>query len=103
MAERRRAYEVTYSTVAAAQLRWLRRHDAAAASRLNDMVRERLRHQPTTKDTNRKPTQPDADAGWELRVQPYRIYYDVDEDAREVTVIGIAHKPRETATPLPEA
>ena len=40
------------------------------------------------------------EAGWELRVQPYRVYYDVDETARRVRIVGIARKPREAAMPL---
>jgi mRNA-degrading endonuclease RelE of RelBE toxin-antitoxin system len=36
-------------------------------------------------------------AGWELRVQPYRVYYEVDAAAQQIRVVAIARKDRETA------
>ena len=86
---------------AKAQLRWLLRRDRRTYNRIQDAIRTRLTHEPTREDTNRKPMHGSAaayDAGWELRVQPYRIYYDVEEAVRRVRVVGIAHKPREVAT-----
>jgi mRNA-degrading endonuclease RelE of RelBE toxin-antitoxin system len=83
-------------------LGWLRRQAAADASRLRNSIEARLRHEPTRRDTNRKPTAEGAAAAWELRVQPYRVYYEVDEDAGEVTVAAIWRKPRETGTPVPQ-
>ncbi len=103
MAGRRRAgYRIDYTRQAVAQLRWLRQHDRAAYGRVADAIEARLRHEPTQADTHRFPTREGGEAAWELRVQPYRVYYDPDEAGRTVTVVGVARKPRETATPLPE-
>lgn len=112
MAERRRGFEVEGSDEVKRQLRWPLRHDRADYTRIQEAIRQRLSHEPTRKDRNRKPmgvgTTLAAEMGlgadqelWELRVQPYRVYYTVDMDAGRVNLAGLAHKPRETATPLP--
>ena len=68
---------------------------------VEDAIASRLAYQPTHTDRNRKPLS-GADLGlWELRVPPFRVYYDVDEAARAVIIVKVLRKPRETATPLP--
>jgi mRNA-degrading endonuclease RelE of RelBE toxin-antitoxin system len=101
---------VVFAPEALAQLRWLRRHSASDARRVEDTVAARLSHEAAREDRNRKPMAPMTDqeqheheeVSWELRVQPYRVYYAVNEALGRVTVIGFFRKPRETATPLPQ-
>jgi mRNA-degrading endonuclease RelE of RelBE toxin-antitoxin system len=57
-----------------------------------DNVGRHLTHQPLLSTRNRKPLRPNALSKWELRVGSYRIYYDVDELAGEVTIKAIGHK-----------
>ena len=103
MARRTRGvYDIEYTRRAVGQLRWLRRHDRTAYGRVVDAIEARLTHQPAVRDRNRFPTREGGEAAWELRVQPYRVYYDPDEAARTVTVVSIFEKPRETAMPVPE-
>lgn len=45
---------------------------------------------------------PGLPGGWELRVPPYRVYYDVDGAASEVRVQAVGHKPREKVRILGE-
>jgi len=101
VAERRRAYDVEIASEAMAQLRWLRRHAATDARRVEDAIHERLTYEPTREDRNRKTTTEGAPAPWELRVQPYRVFYEVDEAHRRVTIVWFVRKPREASTPLP--
>lgn len=55
-------------------------------------VEEQLRHQPTTQTRNRKRLRKNPRATWELRVQKYRVLYNVDEKAVTVVIIAIAEK-----------
>ena len=59
-------------------------------------MREQLRHEATKKTRNRFPADPGAPGDWELRVQPFRVFYDVDEDAQTVSIRAVLYKPRET-------
>ena len=70
---------------------------AGVVSRLLREVNAQLSFQPALETRNRKPLRPGGPAAWELRVQPYRVYYDVNEDEQQVNVVGVARKDRETA------
>jgi mRNA-degrading endonuclease RelE of RelBE toxin-antitoxin system len=55
-------------------------------------IEEQLKHQPTVVTRNRKRLRENPFAQWELRVQKYRVLYNVDEDIVTVSVVGIAVK-----------
>ena len=76
----------------------LARLRAADRTRILAGIRERLVYEPHKEDTNRKPMRDDGlGALWELRIQPFRVYYDVDEETQTVWVLDIARKDRESA------
>jgi len=53
-----------------------------------DAIDTHLRHAPTVPTRRRKPLRPNPFASWELRVDRYRVYYDVKEaDGDEIVVI----------------
>lgn len=101
MAGGRRRYAINASEEASSQLRWLRRHDRDGANKVEDAIGARLSFEPMREDRNRKPLTGDTAGLWELRVHPFRVYYDVDEAAQVVTLVKLLRKPRETGTPLP--
>lgn len=86
-------YRVVLEREAEAALERLRGADRA---RLLRAIAEQLTDAPTSETTNRKPLRAGAGAAWELRVQPFRVYYDVSEERRTVWVLGIYRKTRET-------
>jgi mRNA-degrading endonuclease RelE of RelBE toxin-antitoxin system len=53
---------------------------------------EQLQHQPTVVTRNRKPLRDNLLAEWELRVQKYRVLYNVDDKIVTVSVVAIARK-----------
>jgi hypothetical protein len=53
-----------------------------------DAIRVQLAHEPTTETRNRFPMRPNDVATWELRVDPQRVYYDVEGDLVRVQAIG---------------
>jgi mRNA-degrading endonuclease RelE of RelBE toxin-antitoxin system len=55
-------------------------------------IEEQLAHQPTVQTRNRKLLRPNPLATWELRVQEYRVLYNVQEDVVTVLVVAIAVK-----------
>jgi mRNA-degrading endonuclease RelE of RelBE toxin-antitoxin system len=53
---------------------------------------EQLTHQPTVPTRNRKLLRPNPLAAWELRVQLFRVLYNVEENAVRVIVVAVAVK-----------
>ena len=89
------AYRVAYDPDAADDLDYYRRR-VAGVGRVEDAVRDQLRHEPMKRTRNRFPAGPGAPGTWELRVQPFRVFYDVDEGDEVVAIRAVLHKPRET-------
>ncbi len=59
-----------------------------------DAVEEQLGHEPTTETRNRKRISENPLSDWELRVQAFRVFYDIlEEDDRHVVKIkAVGHK-----------
>jgi mRNA-degrading endonuclease RelE of RelBE toxin-antitoxin system len=55
-------------------------------------IRMQLSHQPLVATKNRKPLRPNPVAPWELRISRFRVFYEVDEPARRVTILAVGHK-----------
>jgi mRNA-degrading endonuclease RelE of RelBE toxin-antitoxin system len=55
-------------------------------------IEEQLTHQPTIPTRNRKQLRENPLAIWELRVQEFRVLYNVDESVVTVFVVAIAVK-----------
>lgn len=55
-------------------------------------IRLQLMHEPLTPTRNRKPLRDHPLAKWELRVERYRVFYDVDQLAQTVIVTAVGHK-----------
>jgi mRNA-degrading endonuclease RelE of RelBE toxin-antitoxin system len=55
-----------------------------------DGIAEQLRHDPVGETRNRKRLRPNATSEWELRIEKYRIFYDLNHEERvvEVKVVG---------------
>lgn len=67
-------------------------------------IEKQLPHEPTKKTKNRKCLEglvagfENEPPVWELRVQDWRIFYDVDDENKIVTIRAIRHKPRGKTT-----
>jgi hypothetical protein len=66
-------------------------------SRLINAIAARLEYQPTVIQGSVKDLrQPSAlSVSYELRVQPWRVFYNVDESAQEVQIEAVGYKVRE--------
>jgi mRNA-degrading endonuclease RelE of RelBE toxin-antitoxin system len=85
------AYTISYSREALADLKSLPRADAR---RMRQQIEQFLLHQPTQVSRARiKRLRGTTSPEYRLRVDPYRVLYDVDADAAEVLVLRIGRKP----------
>ena len=69
-----------------------------------DEIEEQLTHEPVQETKRKKilrglkPPWEHAAPVWELRVDEFRVFYDVDEAASQVTVRAVRHKPAHKTT-----
>ncbi len=68
------------------QLRAFERRQIIAA------MQEQLAHQPTAITRNKKRLRPNQLAEWELRIIPFRVFYDVDVDHAVVKIVAVGYK-----------
>ena len=55
-------------------------------------VENQLKYQPVSVTRNRKKLRPNRMAEWELRMGRFRVFYDVDEIARQVKIEAVGYK-----------
>jgi mRNA-degrading endonuclease RelE of RelBE toxin-antitoxin system len=56
------------------------------------VISEQLQYQPTQATRNRKRLSPNNVAEWELRIDNFRVFYDVDEVVSIVKIEAIGYK-----------
>jgi hypothetical protein len=87
------AYRIDYGLEARIDLREIGKDRSGTI----DAIEAQLRGEPTKQTRNRVEADPNPFGRYELRVQPYRVYYNVDEDTQTVRIEAVIYKPRETA------
>ena len=80
---------VGFTDEALGDLREIRKFDQ---QRIIGEIEARLTYQPLVETRNRKPLEPNPLATWELRVDPYCIFYDVDTVGVRVSIIAVGRK-----------
>ncbi|MBH8573416.1 type II toxin-antitoxin system RelE/ParE family toxin [Nostocaceae cyanobacterium CENA369] len=55
-------------------------------------ITEQLSYEPTVPTRNRKEMRPNLVAVWELRIDSFRVYYDVDEEESIVDIRAVGIK-----------
>ncbi len=55
-------------------------------------MRTHLTDSPSVETRNRKRLRDNPVASWELRSGHYRLFYEVDETACQVTIVAVGHK-----------
>jgi mRNA-degrading endonuclease RelE of RelBE toxin-antitoxin system len=84
-------FEIAFTRTAAGHVRSYRKNEQRI---ILDAIHEQLAHEPTTETRNRKRLGKNELSDWELRVQDFRVFYDVlVEDQRGVVKIkAVGHK-----------
>ncbi len=55
-------------------------------------VEAQLEYQPTEEALNRKKLRPNQLAEWELRINRFRVFYDVDTERKRVKIEAVGYK-----------
>ena len=55
-------------------------------------IEKQLLYQPTQETRNRKRLRPNKLAEWELRIDTFRVFYDVDTQAQSVKIEAVGYK-----------
>jgi mRNA-degrading endonuclease RelE of RelBE toxin-antitoxin system len=82
-------FEIRFSEDAERHLRGFAARDRRT---IIEAIEEQLLHQPTTPTRNRKLLRANPLAAWELRVQQFRVLYNVDQEIVTVFVVALAVK-----------
>jgi mRNA-degrading endonuclease RelE of RelBE toxin-antitoxin system len=94
-------FTISYAESVAEDLAGIR---AFEHRQLLDQVDEQLSHEPTRETRNKKilrgltPPWEHVKPVWELRVNEYRVFYDVNEEAGQVVVRAVRRKPPHKTT-----
>jgi mRNA-degrading endonuclease RelE of RelBE toxin-antitoxin system len=76
-------FQIEFTPEAEADLAWFKKYEQNI---ILDGIEENLRYEPTVSTRNRKKLRPHRTAEWELRVDRYRIFYDVTEAVLVVSI-----------------
>ena len=60
--------------------------------RIIQEVENQLTYQPTEETRNRKKLRPNQLAEWELRIDKFRVFYDLDIEERRVKIEVVGYK-----------
>jgi mRNA-degrading endonuclease RelE of RelBE toxin-antitoxin system len=82
-------FEVRITPEALDDLRRLRKHES---KRILDEIERQLTVQPALETHNRKRLRPNQVAEWDLRIDRFRVFYDVDEPTQSTKIVAVGYK-----------
>src|SRR5437764_13841470 len=82
-------YRIRIQPDALDDFRRLRKYDQ---QQIAGAIDAQLPYEPGRATQNRKRLQPNSLAEWELRVGRFRVFYDLDQSAGEVSIVAIGSK-----------
>jgi mRNA-degrading endonuclease RelE of RelBE toxin-antitoxin system len=86
------AFEIQFTDAAWQDLATLRKFDRG---QVVNGIETQLTHQPDVETRNRKRLRPNQLAEWELRIDHFRVFYDVRPDEPSVKIVAVGWKPGE--------
>lgn len=82
-------FEITFTADAIQDLRLFRK---AERKRILEALESQLRYEPAVETQNRKRLRPNRLAEWELRVDRFRVFFDIARENRLIQVVGVGYK-----------
>ena len=82
-------YEIEFTPEANEDLKLFRKFEQ---KQILDETEHQLKYEPNVRTRNRKEMDPNEVAGWELRIGKFRVFYNVDEETRMVSVEAVGFK-----------
>jgi len=89
------SFEIEFTQAAADHVRSFRKYEQRI---ILDAVEEQLRHEPTAETRNKKRLGENDLSDWELRVDRFRVFYDLvaERDRQVVMIKAVGHKEHNT-------
>lgn len=80
-------YDIQFTPSALDDIGWFKKRERKI---IVDGIADQLHRDPVGETRNRKRLRPNATSEWELRIEKYRIFYDLNHEERvvEVKVVG---------------
>jgi len=82
-------FQISFTPEAIEDLRWFIKVDRKS---IMEEIETQLLHEPSTETRNRKRLRPNQLAEWELRSGGFRVFFDVEEEARLIHIIAVGYK-----------
>jgi len=82
-------FDIVFTPEALEDLRLFKRGERTT---IIEAIEEQLSHEPNNETRNRKRLRPNQTAEWELRVDRFRVFYDIDEGDHLVKIEAVGHK-----------
>ena len=82
-------YEIEFSDEALQDLASLKKNEQ---NEVLDDIDANLRYEPAVETRNRKRLRPNQTAEWELRIGRFRVFYDVCEAVKKVSIEAVGLK-----------
>ena len=82
-------FEIKFTPEAIEDLRWFSRVER---KRILAEMESRLSYEPAIETRNRKRLRPNKLAEWELRVDRFRVFFDIDQENRLIKVEAVGYK-----------
>lgn len=82
-------FEIIFNGSSTGHLRKYKKFDR---NRILDTIKEQLMVEPNTETKNKKTLRDNPLSDWELRIHPFRVFYDIDEEMKIVRILAIGHK-----------
>jgi mRNA-degrading endonuclease RelE of RelBE toxin-antitoxin system len=87
-----KAFRIEFTKTAYLHLEAFRRFDR---NRILDEIKEQLTHNPDKETRNKNMLRENPISDWELRIQPFRVFYETDPRSRRVRILAIGIKERD--------
>ncbi|HHT9144750.1 MAG: type II toxin-antitoxin system RelE/ParE family toxin [Candidatus Brocadiaceae bacterium] len=82
-------FRIEFTPEAIEDMRLFRKTDR---KRIINEIEKQLKHQPIEETRNRKRLRPNELAEWELRIDKFRVFYDIDETVEFVKIETVGFK-----------
>lgn len=82
-------FQIKFTKNAIGDLRWFKKVER---KRIMAELESQLTYEPAVETRNRKRLRPNKLAEWELRVDRFRVFFDVDHDMRLIKVVAVGYK-----------
>jgi len=82
-------FDIVFTPEALEDLRLFKRGERTT---IIEAIEEQLSHEPNNETRNRKRLRPNQTAEWELRVDRFRVFYDIDQGDHLVKIAAVGHK-----------